>query len=612
MKTSNYKLSKITYKTGLFFSTQLYLLRLMFSTCPIKITVYWILTAVIESVPIISVWLWKILLDTLTIIYTEGITDKRIYVLLVTYLVLHLLASLIGNIRDFLKQEIYDLSNLKLDKNIMRQGAQLESAYMNDPKNSDRVAWTLWSQYSIVSNFTWTVNTITQIIAFLTSIVIFLSYSPLFGILYLVTYIPGVIISYRVGKKSEKMHDRWTPFNRQKEYYKGMLIGAKSAKDIRLYNLTSYLKEKYIKVWNNIRDENNSLFMEGTKQSIISSLISTTGLIAVVILSVRNLMNGSMTAIGTFSLYIGYAKTCSSTFVTLINSIVNQFTIIAPRIQACKEFCEQKATIPDNGTETVPRMPRVEFKNVTFTYPGSDTPALKNMSFVIESGEVVALIGVNGAGKTTIVKLLLRFYEPDSGEILLNGKNIKEFTLASLRHVFGVCFQDVIGYALSLKENIILSDIDRPVEPEALETAAKLSGLDKIMKEWSLGWDTQMTREFSDDGKELSGGQWQKVGLARTFYGNADIIILDEPSSALDAEAEDAIFSSFSELCRNKGGILISHRLSSVIMVNKILFINGGCLEDTGTHSELMKRCQSYAHLYTLQAEKYVGGKDES
>lgn len=220
----------------------------------------------------------------------------------------------------------------------------------------------------------------------------------------------------------------------------------------------------------------------------------------------------------------------------------------------------------------------------------------------------MALIGVNGAGKTTIVRLLLRFYEPQSGQILLNGTDIREYTMASLWSVFGVCFQSVEHYAMKLRENVTISDIEREYDIEALNTSAHLSGLDRVIEDWKDGWDTLMTRKFSDDGKELSGGQWQKVGLSRAFFGNADIVILDEPSSALDAEAEDVIFSSFATLCRDKGGILISHRLSSVMMVDKILYINGGRLTEYGTHSELMKKNGEYAKLYRLQAEKYIGG----
>ena len=327
-------------------------------------------------------------------------------------------------------------------------------------------------------------------------------------------------------------------------------------------------------------------------------------------MSVRNLLNGSMAAIGTFSLYIGYAKTAGSSFSTIMNSVIRQYTVEAHRVRQYREFCTQPPLIPDNGTLEAPRMPRVEFRNVTFTYPTSDKPAIENMSFVIEPGEVIGLVGVNGAGKTTIVRLLLRFYEPQSGEILLNGTDIRDFTMSSLWSVFGVCFQEVEHYAMKLRENVTLSDITREDDMESVEWSARMSGLDRVMENWEDGWDTMMTREFADDGKELSGGQWQKIGLSRTFFGDADIMILDEPSSALDAEAEDRIFSSFSELCRSKGGILISHRLSSVMMVDRIFFINGGQIVECGSHEELMKNGGEYARLYKLQAEKYVGGAD--
>lgn len=228
------------------------------------------------------------------------------------------------------------------------------------------------------------------------------------------------------------------------------------------------------------------------------------------------------------------------------------------------------------------------------------------MDLKIPSGQKIALVGLNGAGKTTIVNLLLRFYVPQSGQILIDGRDISEYSEKELYGLFGVCFQGVNKYAMTMRENIGISDIGRMNDEADINAAAVAAGADKICAELPDGLDTNLTRRFYDTGSELSGGQWQKVALARAFFRDSRFIILDEPSSALDPEAEDHIFSSFEKLCANKGGILISHRLSSIMMVDEVVLLKNGRVAERGTHRNLMELNGEYAALYRLQAEKYV------
>ena len=216
------------------------------------------------------------------------------------------------------------------------------------------------------------------------------------------------------------------------------------------------------------------------------------------------------------------------------------------------------------------------------------------------------MVGLNGAGKTTIVKLLLRFYEPQSGHILIDGKDISKYSDEALYGMFGVCFQNINKYAMTLRENIGISDVGRINNEADIKAAATAAGADEICAELPDGLDTNLTRRFYDTGSELSGGQWQKIALARTFFRNSRFIILDEPSSALDPVAEDHIFSSFKKMCTDKGGILISHRLSAVMMVDEVVLLKNGRVAERGTHRGLMELDGEYAALYRLQAEKYV------
>lgn len=285
-----------------------------------------------------------------------------------------------------------------------------------------------------------------------------------------------------------------------------------------------------------------------------------------------------------------------------------QIEINVPRIINYISFQKYENIIKNDGTQSIPDRPDIEFRNVSFKYPGNETYTIKNLSFKICGGKKIALIGVNGAGKTTVVKLLLRFYEPESGNIIIGGKDICEYSFEELYHMFGICFQDVQRYSLSLRENIAISDISRLSNDFDIISAASASGADTIYNMLSERLDSQMTRRFDNNGAELSGGQWQKIALARAFFRNAQFIVLDEPSSALDPEAEDYVFSSFGRLCKDKGGILISHRLSSIMMVDEILLLDGGVLIESGTHDELMQKNGKYAEMYKLQAQKYTGG----
>ena len=434
----------------------------------------------------------------------------------------------------------------------------------------------------------------------------FLSYDWLVGIIFMATYIPGAIVSYKHKRKVDEWSISNIPETRKKDYYKSLLTRSYAAKDLRLYNLADHFKKKYNELWSKIRNERSKLFVRGSVASFMASLLTYSGIVVIIVLSVRSLLLGGM-AIGTFALYIGLAQTSGESFSSIIDALACQIEIDVPRVIQYINFLNYENTIKDEGTNPVPQYPEIEFRNIYFKYPGNDEYTLNNLSFKIESGKKIALIGVNGAGKTTVIKLLLRFYEPESGEILLDKKNIRSYPLGGVHKLFGVCFQDINRYSLTLRENIAISDIDRKDDIGSVKAAAMASGADKIIDELNEGLETDMTRQFNDKGAELSGGQWQKVALARAFFRQSQFIILDEPSSALDPEAEDYIFSSFKQLCQDKGGILVSHRLSSIMMVDEIVLLDNGVAIESGTHEELMSQNGKYAEMYRIQAEKYKG-----
>ena len=248
----------------------------------------------------------------------------------------------------------------------------------------------------------------------------------------------------------------------------------------------------------------------------------------------------------------------------------------------------------------------IEFSNGSFSYPGTERKVLENINLSIESGDSVVLVGLNGAGKTTLIKLLTRLYDPTEGCIYLDGRDIREYDTAALYDMFGIIFQDFGKYAVTAKENIEFGDVDRETVTAEIEGAARSADAHGFITELPDGYETPLTRMFEENGIELSGGQWQKLSVARAFYKNSDILILDEPTAALDALAEQEIFNQFEKLSEGKISVFVSHRLSSAVSAKKIVVLSGGHITECGTHKELMENKSDYYLLFSTQAKRYT------
>jgi ATP-binding cassette subfamily B protein len=260
---------------------------------------------------------------------------------------------------------------------------------------------------------------------------------------------------------------------------------------------------------------------------------------------------------------------------------------------------------PANGlTAPAPIRHGIEFKNVTFRYPGSDMNVLRDINLHIRPGERIALVGLNGAGKTTLIKLLTRLYDPTSGQVLLDGIDLREYDLTSLHQRFGVIFQDFVRYQFTVRENIGFGQVDALDDLARIQDAANRGGASPIIENLPQDYDTMLGRRW-EKGQELSGGQWQKIALARAFMRKAEVLVLDEPTSALDAEAEYEVFRRFGELIEDRIAVLISHRFSTVRMADRIVVLSAGKIIELGSHAELMQLDGAYARLFNLQAEGY-------
>jgi ABC-type multidrug transport system fused ATPase/permease subunit len=254
----------------------------------------------------------------------------------------------------------------------------------------------------------------------------------------------------------------------------------------------------------------------------------------------------------------------------------------------------------------------IEFKNVSFKYPNTERFVIKNVSFTIKPGETIVLVGLNGAGKTTLIKLLTRLYDPTEGQILLDGHDIREYDVGQLYNMFGIIFQDFGKYAVTAKENIAFGEFSKEINEQRIIDSAVASDSSEFIEKLPLGYDTPLMRIFEDSGIELSGGQWQKLSIARAFYSESDILILDEPTAALDPMAEQDIFNRFDQLRADKTSIFVSHRLSSATMADRILVLEYGELIEQGSHRQLMDAKGKYYTLFSTQAKRYIENSDTS
>ena len=246
----------------------------------------------------------------------------------------------------------------------------------------------------------------------------------------------------------------------------------------------------------------------------------------------------------------------------------------------------------------------IEFRHVSFCYPGSDVYVLRDINLHIQPGERIALVGLNGAGKTTLIKLLTRLYDPTDGQVLLDGVDLRDYDLTSLHQRFGVIFQDFVRYQFTVRENIGFGQVDALDDLARIKDAADRGGASPIIENMPQGYDTMLGRRW-EKGQELSGGQWQKIALARAFMRKAEVLVLDEPTSALDAEAEYEVFRRFGELMEGRIAVLISHRFSTVRMADRIVVLSAGKILELGSHAELIQLDGAYARLFNLQAEGY-------
>ncbi len=432
-----------------------------------------------------------------------------------------------------------------------------------------------------------------------------LAYAPWLMVLLAVALVPAFIGESHFNALNYSLNFQWTPERRQLEYLRQMGASVETAKEVKIFNLNRFFIERFRTLSDKFYQANRRLAARRAAWGTVLAALGTLGYYVAYAYIAWRTVRGDF-SIGDLTFLAGSFRRLRQ----LLESLLTGFSQVAGQalyLDDLYSFFEIEPEIRSKpGALPVPAPIRrgFVFEGVGFRYEGSERWALRGLSFELHAGEVLALVGENGAGKTTLVKLLARLYDPDEGRILLDGRDLRDYDLDDLRANIGVIFQDFVRYHLTAAENIGVGQIDAMGDRARIERAARKGMADEVVAGLPRGYDQVIGRRFKD-GVDLSGGQWQKIAIARAYMRDAQVMILDEPTAALDARSEYEVFERFKELSDNKTAVLISHRFSSVRMADRILVLADGKVEASGTHAELMAQGGRYAELFELQAAGY-------
>jgi ATP-binding cassette, subfamily B, bacterial len=435
---------------------------------------------------------------------------------------------------------------------------------------------------------------------------ILLWYSPWLVLLLALGVLPTFLGETHFAFLGYAKNFRQTPAKRQMDYLRQVAGSREGAKELKLFNLSPFLSNRFTQLSLGIYEENVALSRKKLIAGGLLGVIATLGYYGAYAFVIWRAVTGNYNSIGEFY-YLTNAIIQASSNLQQVFSTASGIADQALFLTDLLAFFEMKPTVtsnPDGALIPRPIQRGFEFRNVSFAYPGTTRRVLSNFNFTLRPGERIALIGENGQGKTTVVKLITRLYDPTEGQILLDGIDLRDYKLEDLHHEIGVIFQDFMRYEMTARENISVGRVESEHSQAELEDAAHKSLAESVIAKLPGGYDQMLGRRF-ETGVELSGGEWQRVALARAYLRDAQLLVLDEPTAALDARSELEVFERFAELTMGKMALLISHRFSTVRMADRIVVLEGGKLVEEGTHPQLMALGGRYASMFEMQAASY-------
>jgi ATP-binding cassette, subfamily B, bacterial len=582
------------------------ILRIVWQSGPAVVTLGLIFRLMASLLPLGLLWITKLIIDSIVhAVSAHQPVQPHFWWLVGAEFALAVVASILARGLDFLDSLLADKYTLHVSVQVMKHAAELDLVAYEDPVFYDRLERARVQATDRLAMIQAIGRLIQQVITAAIMSASIMVYSPWLMLLLIAGVLPAFLGESHFAFLGYAKNFNQTPIRRQLDYLR-LLGGSKeAAKELKLFGLSRFLTERFTRLSTQIYSEDVSLARQRLVAGSGLSVIGTMGYYSAYVYAIWRTVQGVL-SIGTLTFLAGAIQQASlniqQVFSTLAG-IADQALFLTDLLA----FFEMQPTIRSKPNALPAPRPIVrgfEFCDVSFRYPGTDRLVLDGLNFSLRPGERVALIGENGQGKTTIVKLITRLYDPTCGQILLDGVDLREYSLEDLYREIGVIFQDFVRYEMTFAENIAVGHIEEIENRDLLHQAACKSLANQVLAKLPRHFDQMLGRRF-DGGVDLSGGEWQKVALARAYMRDAQLLILDEPTAALDARSEFEVYRRFADLTAGKMALFISHRFSTVRMADRIVVLENGRIAEEGSHEQLSVLGGRYAEMFEMQAASY-------
>ena len=608
-----------------FFSRYAYIFKLVWESSPLTLFAM-SFTAILTGIfPVLGAYITKRLIEAVTVAFdfSKGFEQSQtadvILNTIIFWVVFEFFYLITKSIVGTINSAIVNLSGEKVSNHIklkiITKAKSIDISQFDLPEfyekfeNASREA-----SFRPIQILSTTFTMISNIISMISFIIVLFALSPIAPLIIIVFALPAAIIKFIYGRKNFLYARRSSKDRRHMEYFSRLMTNKDLVKEVRVFNLSdtfiSKFKSAFVKYYKGLK----KLVVHENIWHVIITIVTGVVNSALILYVGYQVLNGNGEfTIGDYTLYSG----ALSSILGCVSSIVNatatiyQGTLFIDNMMEFNKVETKIVPIQSPALDVDRSIPHeIEFKNVSFSYPGSDRVVINNVSFKLKAGSTTVLVGLNGAGKTTLIKLMMRLYDPTDGVVLLDGIDIRKYDLIQLYQIYGTIFQDFGKYAVTANENIYYGDVYHDIDEARIKSSAQSSGASVFIEELANQYQTPLMKYFEDDGTELSIGQWQKLSVARAFYSKSDIMILDEPTASLDALAEQQIFQQFESLTKGKTSIFVSHRLSSATSADNIIVLEHGKIVEEGNHKDLMQLGGKYFELFSTQAKRYIESQE--
>jgi ATP-binding cassette subfamily B protein len=581
-------------------------LRIVWQSGPVVVSLGLILRLVSSLLPLAALWITKLIIDTIVhAVSSHQPVNPVLWWLVAAEFAVAIFGSFLGRTIDYLDALLADKYTRHISIRVMKHAAELDLTTYEDPVFYDRLERARVQATDRLGMIQSIGRLVQQVITAASLSVSILLFSPWLLLLLIAGILPAFLGESHFAFLGYARNFRQTPIRRELDYLRVLGGSREAAKELKLFGLKDFLIGRFTRLSDDIYRENVDLARRRLIAGSFLSMIGTAGYYSAYVYVIWRTVTGSLT-IGTLTFLTGAIMQASGNLQQIfssLSSIADQALFLTDLLA----FFEMQATIrskPNALPAPRPILRGFEFRNVSFRYPGTSRFVLNNLDLQLRAGERIALIGENGEGKTTLVKLITRLYDPVEGQVLLDGVDLREYDLEDLYREIGVIFQDFMRYEMTARENIAVGRIDQIDNLQLLRSAADKSLAQEVIERLPRDYEQMLGRRF-ENGVDLSGGEWQKIALARAYLRDAQVLILDEPTAALDARSEFEVFQRFAELTAGKSALFISHRFSTVRMADRIVVMHNGRIAEDGNHDSLLNLGGRYAGMFEMQAANY-------